>query len=277
MTVSDVALGMRLKTQAGWNQLESDWRRFLDMQPDGCFVAELDGVPVGTTNTCIFDSVAWVAMVLVDTEVRSRGIGKALMQHALAFLDSQGVPTIRLDATPMGKPLYEKLGFVEEYTLVRYDGVLPPSPAPADSRLRSAGTEEAVPLDKIVALDQAVTATNRTKLLLRLRRENPAYFRWIEEGDAIQGYMTARDGSNAVQLGPCIADAATGPLLLADAFTRFAGRRVYIDMPTGNTPATRLAEAAGLKVVRPLTRMWRGRRINEDPARLWASYGPDLG
>ena len=87
MTVADLGLGMRLKSQAGWNQMEADWRRFLEMQPDACFVAEFDGVSLGTAVGCMFGSVAWIAMVLVDASSRGRGIGTALMQHALAFVD----------------------------------------------------------------------------------------------------------------------------------------------------------------------------------------------
>ena len=83
MTVADIPFGIRLKQQAGWNQVEADWRRLLGLQPDGCFVAELDGVPAGTVTTCRFGPVAWVAMMLVDESLRSRGIGRCLMKHAL--------------------------------------------------------------------------------------------------------------------------------------------------------------------------------------------------
>ncbi len=72
MTLADLPLAMRLKSQAGWNQQEADWRRFLDMQPDGCFVAECAGVAVATTVACVFDRVAWLAMVLVDAAYRGR-------------------------------------------------------------------------------------------------------------------------------------------------------------------------------------------------------------
>jgi hypothetical protein len=51
LTAADLPLGLRLCGAAGWNQTEADWRRFLDLQPDGCFVAELDGTAVGTTTT----------------------------------------------------------------------------------------------------------------------------------------------------------------------------------------------------------------------------------
>ncbi len=125
MVPRDVPLGMRLKEQAGWNQTEADWQRCLMLQPDGCFVAERDGVAVGTVTTCIFGPIAWIAMVLVDAAVRGQGIGRTLLDHALAFLDSRDVSTVRLDATPLGRPLYEKRGFVEEYTLTRFEGVAP--------------------------------------------------------------------------------------------------------------------------------------------------------
>src|SRR5262249_50227290 len=143
------------------------------MQPDGCFVAELDGVPVGTTNTCIFGSVAWIAMVLVDAEVRGRGVGKALMQYALAFLDGKGVQTVRLDATPMGQPLYEKLGFVVEYNLVRYEGPLKPFEDHPKNMLFLVTTAEEKDWDSLVELDQSISKTDRRKFLMRLFAERP--------------------------------------------------------------------------------------------------------
>jgi GNAT superfamily N-acetyltransferase len=115
LTVADIPAGMHLKKQAGWNQLEADWQRLLDLQPDGCFLAELDGARAGTVTTCRFGPVAWVAMLLVDPVFRRRGIGRALMCHALDALDTRGVLSVRLDATPMGRPLYESLGFASEH------------------------------------------------------------------------------------------------------------------------------------------------------------------
>src|SRR5205807_2729579 len=105
MTSADIPLGMRLKQQNGWNQLEADWQRLLALEPGGCFVAEVDGVGVGTAGACVFGPVAWIAMVLVDAERRKQGVGTALMEHALAYLNGRGVRSVRLDATPLGQPL----------------------------------------------------------------------------------------------------------------------------------------------------------------------------
>ena len=73
MNAADIPLGMRLKEQASWNQTEADWQRYLELQPDGCFVASLDGEAVATLTTCVFGPVAWIAMVLVDLRSRRRG------------------------------------------------------------------------------------------------------------------------------------------------------------------------------------------------------------
>src|SRR4051812_37831517 len=110
MTGADLPLLLRLRAQARWNQTEADLRRFLDLSDDGGFVSQFAGEPVGTVCTFVFGSTAWIAMVLVDEAMRGRGIGAALMRHALAHLNRIGVERIRLDATPLGRPVYEKLG-----------------------------------------------------------------------------------------------------------------------------------------------------------------------
>jgi len=268
MTASDLAVGMRLKEAAGWNQTEADWRRALDLEPEGCFVAEQDGTPAGTVTTCIFERVAWIAMMLVEPAHRGQGIGRALMQHALEFLDDRQIQTVRLDATPMGQPLYEKLGFRAEYTLNRHEGILPPSEFVAQ-------VGKAHDVESLLRLDREITATDRRKLLLRLFSERPEAVRVVR--DAGEGFLTARPGARALHLGPCIATGAAGSLLFRDACHRLAGQRVFVDIPEAHAAATNLARAWGLTVQRPLVRMSRGQPVHERLDGLWASSGPEKG
>ena len=275
MTVADVPLGLRLSGQAGWNQLEADWRRFLDLQPDGGFVAEWDGSPAGTTMTVRFGSVAWVAMVLVEESLRGRGVGGALMRHALEFLDRQAVRTVRLDATPLGRPLYEKLGFVAEYQLLRYAGTLSSVLRPPSSGARLLPAT-AAHLDAIVRLDRAVTGADRGPVLRRLFAEQPDLWRVAEGAGEVLGFLASRPGARAWQIGPCVAGPGAGPALLADAWRRHAGQRVFIDVPAGHAAAA-AAEARGLSAQRSLLQMVRGPAVGEDVSRLWASSGPEKG
>jgi GNAT superfamily N-acetyltransferase len=275
MTAADVPLGLRLREQAGWNQTEADWRRFLELWPDGCFVAELDGAAAGTAAAFVFGPVAWVAMVLVEESLRGCGVGSALMRHALDFLDRQAIRTVRLDATPLGRPLYEKLGFVAERTLLRYGGS--PHGAPASAEGPRVQPASAAHLDAIVRLDRAVTGAERGRLLRRLFAEAPERWRVAEEAGAVTGYLASRPGARAWQVGPCVAGPDAGPALLADARARHAGQPVFVDVPADHAGAVAAAEAQGLSVQRPLLRMGRGPAAGEDVGRLWASSGPEKG
>jgi GNAT superfamily N-acetyltransferase len=278
MTSDDVPLGMRLRQQAGWNQTEADWRRCLELQPDGCFVAEVEGVPVGTVTTCIFGSVAWIAMVLVDVAMRGRGIGRGLLNGALAFLDARGIASVRLDATPLGRPLYQSLGFVEEYTLIRHEGVLSNAkPAAKSSEEIVVRALPASHLEHALQLDRQITNTDRQTLLCRLFAESPEEWYLAVRGDEVLGYAGARAGSRAWQIGPCMATSGGGPLLLADAWQRHAGQNVFVDVPADNHAAITSVQAAGLVPQRPLYRMGRGTRVPERVEHLWTSFGPEKG
>lgn len=272
MTIADLELGLRLSRQAQWNQLEVDWRRFLDLGGEGCFVAELDGVAVGTTTTCIFDSVAWIAMVLVDIEARRQGVGSALLTHALEFLDGQRVTTVRLDATAAGQRVYEKLGFEPEYPLTRYEGI-------ASQTGTQCHTVEAAAamVPELIDLDRRMTGTDRTKLLSRLFEDAPEALRVLHTGEKLEGFIATRRGANAIQIGPCIASAQAGPVLLADALDRCAGHRVFVDVRCDHTRAVETLEASGLKAQRHFMRMYRGEPVHDHVEALWASAGPETG
>ena len=265
---------LRLRSQAGWNQTEADLRRFLDLSAGGSFVAEWNGVPAGTVCTFVFGSTAWIAMVLVEESLRGRGIGKALMSHALDYLDGLGVERVRLDATPLGRPVYEKLGFVAEYNILRYQGEVPRVvSAPASKQLVGAGRGL---LDQVRHLDAEVTRADRSALLGTLYRSR-TNFQMIERNSTVEGFVSIRPGARAWHIGPCVATDSDGGRLLDWAFYRTRNMSVYVDVPKHNRAPIVAVEAIGLRVQRTLTRMCRGPRPAEQTEMIWASSGPEKG
>jgi GNAT superfamily N-acetyltransferase len=273
ITAADLPLLLRLRAQAGWNQTEADLRRFLVLSGSGSFVAECRRKPAGTVCTFVFGSTAWVAMVLVEESLRGRGIGTALMRHALAYLDGLGVERVRLDATPLGRPVYEKLGFVAEYVVRRYEGVVPGNPTlGSSSQLVGAGRER---LDEVRRLDALATGSDRSALLGALYRMR-SRFRMLESGGNIEGYASYRPGARAWHIGPCVATGG-GAGLLDWAFHWTQMVNVYVDIPESNRAPITAAEARGLRVQRTLTRMCRGPLPAERTEMIWASSGPEKG
>jgi hypothetical protein len=218
--------------------------------------------------------VAWIAMVLVDSNMRRRGIGAELVRRALLFLEERGVRSVRLDATPVAQPLYELLGFRADYVLARHAGVLAATAEPASPEVEPFRVEFT---EAILDLDRRVTGADRSKFLRRLLAERPDGVRIVRGRDGLAGYAATRPGARAHMIGPCLGDAHAGPLLIADACWRHAGHEVYIDVPVSKIEIGRLLQSKGLTVQRHLQRMVRGESAGEQTAELWASSGPEIG
>jgi hypothetical protein len=180
---------------------------------------------------------------------------------------------VRLDATPLGRPLYESLGFVLETTFTRFEGIL----APAEEAPGVPSIPDDAVFQRVCDFDRAVTGTDRARLLRRLAREHPQALAIVSDGAEVAGFLMSRPGARARQLGPCIAHPDSGPFLFAEARRRNPGAAVFIDIPEANVAAVRQAAALGLTAGRYLARMGRGSRIVEDLDRLWASAGPEKG
>ena len=272
MTIDDLGLGLGLTQQAGWNQTEADWRRFIELEPEGCFVGELNGRSVGTTTTCVFRKTAWIAMVLVEVNARGNGVGTTLLKHSIEHLKSRQVRTIRLDATSLGRPIYEKLGFVPDYGLARFEGVAPRGK-------KSSAVVEAGPgmFADLIEFDRRMTGRERVKMLGRLFEEFPENIRIVRRADEMEGFITMRPGANAVQIGPCTATPDAGSVLLCDGFNRCAGETVFVDIPLDNTEAVKVAESNGLTIQRSFTRMSWGRKAIDNAEASWASSGAEKG
>src|SRR3954454_17574772 len=100
---------MELKQAAGWNQTEDDWLLFLRYDPDGCFGIEVNGRVVASATSMPYgDTLAWMGMVLTLPEYRAKGLARRLTEAAVAYA---GARVVKLDASDMGRPLYESLSF----------------------------------------------------------------------------------------------------------------------------------------------------------------------
>jgi GNAT superfamily N-acetyltransferase len=292
MTEADLPAGMRLKELAGWNQTAADWQRFLRASPRGCFVAESDGRVCGTATTIVYEErFAWIGMVLVDPDYRGRGIGTQLLTKTIEHLDALRVPTLKLDATPQGKPIYAGLGFRTEYELERW--VLKRGPRhveaqrPASAQERAAALEPAASpavcaqpdVEEIIQADREVFGADRGALLNSLHHEAPALALASKSRGKLQGYALGRRGSRADHLGPWVAgDEAAAGSLLAEFLRRSGRDTIFVDLMKSNLWACELAHSTGFEFSRHLTRMYRG--PNHYPGRpegVCGILGPEFG
>jgi GNAT superfamily N-acetyltransferase len=292
LTPDDIPAGLRLCRIAGWNQLSADWELFLRLSPRGCRAAVQDGKVVGTVTTVNYENrFAWVGMVLVDPETRGQGVGTQLLQEAMSIL--RGIPSIRLDATPQGRPVYQRLGFEDEYGLCRMqraeitvaDGPRELSPRPLPSTLRQ--TEEfsvrpmkAEDLVTIGEADRGIFGADRHEILQWALQQSPEYA-WIALSSAgLEGYCFGRHGFNFDQIGPVHSrrELVAQRLVTACLSSVQSGIRVIVD-PLLHSPSwPEWLRQASFVYQRPFTRMALGRNRHPGvPEKMWTMFGPEFG
>ena len=113
---------------------EGDWRsrKVLAIaddcraQPDGVFVAQDEGgrvVGYVTTRLNPHSGIGWIPNLAVDPAWQGRGVGRALLEHALGFFRAAGMQVAKietLEQNPVGQRLYPTLGFVEVARQIHY-------------------------------------------------------------------------------------------------------------------------------------------------------------
>jgi len=89
------------------------------------FLAHVDGRPAGIAMTIVSHGVAGVYWVGVAEEARGRGLGWTVTAAAVNAGFDMGAEIASLQASPMGEPLYRRMGFK---TMFDYRLLLCPAP-----------------------------------------------------------------------------------------------------------------------------------------------------
>lgn len=213
LTPRDLTACADLAENRGWPREEHKWGLLLTAGT-GYGIDDPDG---GLVTACVVTSygpqerpaLAAIGMVLVAERHARQGVGRRLMQHVVAELDTTPVT---LHATPYGRPLYEELGFKTTGRAEMVRGHFVPGGPEPEVATRAATAED---LNAILRLDEGVFGTDRTHMITRL----PAFadqLRVAEENGRIIGYAAAWPNLDNHVVGPLIArDTETAKALIA--------------------------------------------------------------
>ncbi len=277
MVAADIPAGERLCRLAGWNQRADDWALFLRLAPDGCFAAVRNGEVVGTVTAVSYGgTVGWVGMLLVDPAVRRRGVGTMLLDRAVEVLT--GCKTVKLDATPAGKRVYDQIGFTDEYGLRRMTiNAAPCLKATGEPSVRAMGDDD---LPSVIAMDRDVFGADRSGLIEGLYAMAP-HRAHVADGDGgtLAGFVLGRPGQTFEHVGPiAAADLPTARALARAALAAVGGEPAVVDAADGHDDWTGWLASIGFTTQRPFIRMVKGADPHAgDPARQFAIAGPEWG
>lgn len=243
----DTAEFLRIAAAEGW--ISDDWELgFLRSAfPQGCLVKRIQGFPAAFVTAVRYERSGWIGNLLVQPDLRRRGIGAELMAEALDALVQAGVETVWLTASPSGKQLYERLGFREIDTIRRWEGagleIGPVSPAELS-------------LNELVRLDADGWGDRRERLLSSLMEVGE-----VHAGPG--GFLVVRPVGIQQQIGPWTGVSAAALVTLLEQSvrpTRSDSGEIYcLDVPTGNAAVTRCLEWYGFESTGSTVLMYQGK------------------
>ncbi|CUA87587.1 Acetyltransferase (GNAT) domain [Chelatococcus sambhunathii] len=216
-----------LSREANWPHRREDWAMVLSLSRG--FVALEDGAVVGTAMMTPFgDTAATINMVIVAAAMRGCGLGRRLMDRALA---AAGPLECRLIATAEGLPLYEKLGFRATHEIRQHQGVpdgIAAVAMPQSGRVAWAGAGD---LAAIAALDRLALGMDRGPLLHLLAEAGRMAVLRAADGQ-VAGYGVLRPFGRGEVIGPVIAGSEEeAQALIAFLMAARPGAFLRVDTP----------------------------------------------
>jgi ribosomal protein S18 acetylase RimI-like enzyme len=256
MRDSDILFAVGLTDSENWGYLADDFRRLMEFEPEGCFVANKDNNPVGMVTTTSYEKYGFIGSLIVLKEFRRAGIGEKLMRRAIEYLKGKAVTAIELDATFPAAPLYRRLGFADKYLSLRFF-------RPAQKRGEVSERPIVTDIEKIIRFDYEKTGINRRRMLERYIKQIPQNI-FIEGQKGISGYAIARPrAGEEYAIGPMVCDnISVANNLLKTIINSYSHYPLSIGLPDINQEMRDILLDFGFQQRPPSLRMYMGERLD---------------
>jgi len=250
LRAQDVPACVDVANAVGWSTEPDKWRWMLSVGrgygaelEEGTLLGTLLVIPYGT-------ELAMIAMMIVRSTHQRQGIGRALMEGAIA---SSGCSVLCLYATAAGQKLYRPFGFVDDGATTRFEG----EPKNLGSDLVALRTMSGADIPHVIELDEEAQGARRERLVNSFEGQprDGAYV--VERSGRVVGFGMAFVEQGARRLGPIVAARDDDAVALADRLAAGADR-VRLDLEPGEEPLRAWARARGLDEGESSPRMTRG-------------------
>lgn len=269
----DLPLVAELRETVGW--AVHDWAlRAVLRPPHARCLVSVDGANrlIGVGSGISYGPLGVVGNMIVHPAHRRRGIGAAILEAVVDFLERRGCTRLELSATDEGRPLYARCGFaladpgvsavVPREARIGRDGA---------ARLTDAGPAS---LAELAAYDAPRFGGDRSPLIATMLEDPARPLLMAHRAGAVAGWAWVRPEADRV--GPLVADSPdVATALLGEALRRLPdARTLRLNFPSANRAGAARFRELGAELETWDGRMARGAQL---PRREDTIYGNAVG
>ena len=271
LTLQEMVFPMEVAYKEGWNPGLYDGAAFFQADPDGFFIAELDGGMVGGIMAVSYgEEMVFIGNHFVLPPFRNKGYGKALWEYALTRAAGK---TIGANGLTEGKSFYESYGFQGTGNVIRCRGSIFPKGRLSDDVYSA----HDVDFRELLRFDAGFFGVPRESFL-RAWLETPAMESLciLKDGE-IRGWGCMRRCREGWRLGPVFAvDYMFAEGILRHFAVKTIAEDLYMDIPENNVQAIKLAFSMGMTPLDARLRLRRGGQTQEPQDQIFGFTTLDI-
>jgi ribosomal protein S18 acetylase RimI-like enzyme len=263
---------IQMEAGEGWIPGIHDGEIFYETDPDGFFIAEVEGEPIGCVSAVAYDdSYGFLGLYMVKPEFRNKSVGVKLTEKCL---ERMGNRNIGLDAVVENEKKYQDfMNFKSFYRNLRFEGrgggEFP------DGLVKISD----VPFESLLEYDREMFPAPRPVFLKNWIKQPDSYAFAAVEAGKLKGYGVIRKCLIGYKIGPLFADDEIKAEKIFQALkASIPDEAVFvIDIPEPNEKALEITRKYGMDVVFTTIRMYSREEPNINLGKVYGSTTLELG
>jgi GNAT superfamily N-acetyltransferase len=256
--------------EENWNPGIYDHISFHKADPNGFFIGELFGRPIGCISAVRYsETYGFIGMFIVEENFRKQWFGAYLARTALAYLGSRNTG---LDGLPERIDSYKSIGFSPAYKILRFEG------NGKGNVTKDISDISEVPFLDLLKYDTKMFSSERADFLRSWISQPESSAFCIYTDNKIRGYGMIRKCRSGFKIGPLFADTEeTADKLFVALSSCAPNEPIYIDIPEVNKLALLLAKRQKMQVISETIRMYSKKQPDFPVKNVYGITSVELG